>query len=103
MSTITVIPKATAAGTFSRIIDKGKFPKTLQLDGIIGAEETIPIYCVGADGAVNTDVPAYNEDGTAPLALSATRKFIRISGPCRISGVKGVTALAVGLMLIQVD
>jgi len=103
MSTETVITKGTAAASMSRYFDRGKFPKVLQLDGILGAEETIPVYLVGADGVLNTDNPAYNDAGTAPLALSSTKKFIRISGPCRLYMPKGITALAVGVLLIQID
>ena len=98
MSKRTVIAKVTAARTITRDFDKGFFPKTLQLDGVLGAN-TIPVKLVGIDG--NTDTAAYTDAGVA-LAFSATKTIITIYGPCSIALVKPDTgAEAVGVSLIE--
>lgn len=97
MSVITVIAKAVDAKTITRDLDKGLFPKTFQIDGDLAAN-TIPVYLVGIDGTYTT--VAY-DDGGGALSFSATKTSISIFAPCTIAIVKGITANAVGLRLVE--
>ena len=97
MSERTVMAKSVDAKTITRTFDKGVFPKTLQIDGDLAAN-TIPVMLVGIDG--NLDTPA-TQDG-AVLVFSATNTIITFYGPCSIGCVKGITANAVGMRIVEI-
>ena len=91
-----IITKKTAAETKSQSFGRGSVPNTVKLVGVV-TSETVTINEVGEDGTL---VTAYDEAGDA-LVLSLTRPSIGIYAPITLQFVKGVTANAVGIQVVE--
>lgn len=99
-----IIPVQTAAKTSDNIdLRRGPFPKTITGAGTIGAAETIAVNVITiVDGAqVGSAVPLYDAAGDA-VVISATSQPITIPSPIVLQFVKGITAAAAGVNLVEI-
>ena len=99
-----IIPVQTAAKTSENIdLRRGPFPKTITGAGTIGALETIAVNVVTVvDGVViGSAVPLYDSTGSA-VVISATSQPITIPSPIVLQFVKGITAAAAGVNLVEI-
>jgi len=91
-----IIPKQTAAMTEKWYFPAHSLPKTVKVAGILVAE-TIAVNEVDEAGEV---LPLHDEFG-AEVFLTVTSPPLKIDSPITLQFVKGVTANAVGVQLVD--
>jgi len=91
-----IIPKQLAASTKQIGFTKGSLPKTVKVAGVLVAE-TIAVNVIDEDGVA---LPLYDEFGAA-VTMTATSPPLKIDSPITLQFVKGVTANAVGVQLVD--
>jgi len=91
-----IIPKQTAAATERHYFPAHSLPKTIAVAGILVAE-TIAVNILDDAGVALT---LYDEFGTA-VTMTATSPPLKVDSPITLQFVKGVTANAVGVQLVD--
>jgi len=91
-----IIPKQTAAATVAQGFTTGALPKTVKVAGILVAE-TIAVNVMDEAGVA---LALYDEFGAA-VTMTATSPPLKVDSPITLQFVKGVTANAVGVQLVD--
>jgi len=91
-----IISKQTTAKTSQIGFTRGSLPKTVKVAGVLVAE-TIAVNVIDEDGVA---LALYDEFGAA-VTMTATSPPLKIDSPITLQFVKGVTANAVGVQLVD--
>ena len=91
-----IIAKQTAAKTEVITITKLRIPCTIKVDGIL-TTETIAVNVMDEAGVA---LALYDEFGTA-VTMTATSPPLKVDSPITLQFVKGVTANAGGVQLVD--
>lgn len=91
-----IIPKQTAALTARHYFPAHSLPKTVTVAGVLVAE-TIAVNILDEAGVA---LALYDEFGAA-VTMTATSAPLKIDSPITLQFVKGITANAVGVQLVD--
>lgn len=91
-----IIAKQTAAATATKQFTHKNLLRTIVPVGVLAAE-TIAVNILDEDGVA---LPLYDDLGAA-VVLSATSAPLKINYPINLQFVKGITANAVGVMMME--